>query len=229
MNAQVLHTMTIQVHQSSKIGELMRYTEITLDQMKSLLISGWSEVTGSSATREYVYEKVINEFPKIVIKVYTSISKSCDFSRSKGDDAIRVCAVDLTNKVGWIKTVRVFRVEGWKQNLSRAISKVIFESGKRLQKLNAVMPKVAAVQLVATKIDGLYHPCWTKCDEKEYSTEASDLDVNTNRYRRDICPHCGDQFAKKDLTQVKKDNENEIQYWEFSCPSCKSSLVVFND
>jgi hypothetical protein len=185
--------------------------------MQSLLADDWLEVTGSSATREYVYEKVVNEYPKIVVKVFTSISKSCDFGRSKGQDAIRVCAVDLTNKTGWIKTVRVFRVEGWCRNLTNAITKVTSESKNRL--------KTSTKQ---TK-PNLYNPCWTICDNKEYVTEASTLDANKSTYRRDICPHCGNQYARKDLTTVKKNNENEIESWNFSCPNCKSVLIVFND
>lgn len=217
------------------------YTEISLNEMQQLL-AGWDEVNGSSSTREYVYEKMINEEPKIVIKVYTSISKNNDSSREKGQDAIRVCAVDLTNRRGWIKTVRVLRVNGWRNNLSKAISSVTFQSNKRLTK-NHLAPvtihfasqeknekfKFITETHEPKKPAKLFHPCWTICKEKVYATEASTLDANKEKYRRDTCPHCGGQYKRENLIKTQRDSEQEIQFWEFNCPHCQSNLTVFND
>jgi len=187
---------------------------------------------------------MINESPKIVIKVNTSISKNNDNSRSKGSDAIRVYAVDLTNRRGWIKTIRVFRVNGWRNNLTKAISSVTFQSNKRLGKTNQSQPinrpqptqmknaneKFKFISAVHEKPEPvkLYHPCWTPCSGGSYATEASTLDANRERYRRDTCPHCGKQYSKRDLTRTQR-NDDEIQLWEFKCPHCKSMLTVFND
>lgn len=208
----------------------MTYTEITLNEMKQLL-NGWTEVLGSTSTHEYVYEKMINENPKIVIKVYTSISKNNDNSRDKGQDAIRVCAVELTHRIGWIKTIRVLRVAGWRNNLNKAISSVIFESNKRLVREHLAPVKVHFVSQEKTvpTPKKLFHPCWTVCKDKKYVTEASDLDANSSKYRRDICPHCGGQFSTANLTETKKNDDHELLYWEFDCPHCHSNLTVLND
>jgi len=210
------------------------YTEISLGEMQQVL-ANWDEVNGSSSTREYVYEKMINENPKIVIKVYTSISKNNDSSRDKGQDAIRVCAVDLTNRRGWIKTVRVLRVNGWRNNLLKAISSVTFQSNKRLgtptqiQKPTMTTSNEKFKFINATHEKKLHHPCWTVCDNSSYATEASTLDANKEKYRRDTCPHCGGQYKRENLIKTQRDDEQEIQFWEFKCPHCQSTLTVFND
>jgi len=200
----------------------MHYTEITLNEMQSAL-AGWEEVTGSSSTHEHVYQKVLRSVPNIVVMVYTSISKSNSVGRRKGQDAIRVCAVNLSSRQGWIKTTRVLRVNGWRANLAKAISSVTFQANKRIER------ELGREKSVATTKESQYHPCWTKCEDNEYCTEASDLDANKERYRRDTCPHCGSRFTSKNLMEVKRSDEQEIQFWKFRCPSCRSILIVFND
>jgi hypothetical protein len=103
----------------------MHYTEITRDQMTEFLKTfGFLEVLGSTSTREYVFDYTIvngSIADHIVVRVFSSIHKDTAISRVKGADAIRVCAVNLTKQVGWIRTTKVLRVAGWKDNLYRAI------------------------------------------------------------------------------------------------------------
>lgn len=111
----------------------MKYKEITLVDVKAFLGDAYpnkfTEVNGSAATKEYVFDYSINT--DVVVRVFSSIHKDTALARRKGADAIRVCAVNLTRNRGWISTTRVFRVEGWQNNLHRAINKTVQEATDR--------------------------------------------------------------------------------------------------
>jgi hypothetical protein len=116
----------------------MQYTEITREQMHNFLTQqGLLEVLGMEGTREYVYDYTlvnghIDEL--IVVRVYTSVHKGTRVCRHKGADAIRVCAVNLTKNIGWIRSTKVLRVEGWRDNLYRAIKRTINQATSRYEK-----------------------------------------------------------------------------------------------
>jgi hypothetical protein len=116
----------------------MQYTEITREQMQNFLTQlGLLEVLGMQSTRERVFDfTIVNGHidELIVVRVYTSIHKDTDVCRNKGADAIRVCAVNLTKNIGWIRTTKVLRVEGWRDNLYRAIKRTINQATVRYEK-----------------------------------------------------------------------------------------------
>jgi hypothetical protein len=93
------------------------YTVVTLDQMQDVLKAskGWKQVDCSA--REFVYEWKVPQRNGVVIRVYTSIHKDTSVGRRKGGDAIRVCAVDTNRDRGLVKSRRVHRTQGWRDNL----------------------------------------------------------------------------------------------------------------
>lgn len=111
----------------------------------------------------------------------------------------------------------------WSYYAGSASLKNTFQANKRIER------ELGPDKPVAKDRSTQYHPAWTKCESNEYCTEASDLDANKERYRRDTCPHCGSKYSSKNLMEVKRSEENEIQLWKFRCPSCRSILIVFND
>jgi hypothetical protein len=124
----------------------MKYTTITLPEMTEFLGSNWSPVRDRENNGLISQEHVMCHFltPEIVVKVYTSISKNNNVGRSKGSDAIRVCAIKLTRhpvcssdfSSGWIRSTKVLRVEGWRTNLHRAIINTIRQAQARCERLN---------------------------------------------------------------------------------------------
>ena len=108
-------------------------TNITIAEMRRFLrlSMGWHEVQ-PAGSKEFVFDWTVNQEPTIVLRVYTSIQLSTGLTRAVGSDAIRVCAVDLTNDRGYIKSTRVHRVEGWKDNLQARCKTVLDEARKRL-------------------------------------------------------------------------------------------------
>ena len=202
---------------------MAQYTEITLNELLTLLKEcggrRWREIENAS-TKEYVYEYPLERNSNIVVKLYSSIHLETNVSRSKGADAIRVCAVDIEKKQGWIKTVKVLRVAGWRENLRKAIKKVITDADNRL----GVQPKVQNEMSERKKISQFV---WTKSDNS-YMTESSTLDANKEKLPRNVCPHCEGYYQKKNLVKVNK-IDNEITHWEFKCPNCQTILVIFND
>jgi len=201
----------------------MQYTEITLNEMKSLLNecggNRWREVKNAS-TKERVYEYPLERNENIVVKLYTSIHLETDVSRRKGADAIRICAVNIKQSIGWIKTVKVLRVHGWRDNLRKAIKKVIDKADRRLgYNSKKVSPKVVSRDM------------WTASDNNTFAVEVSTLNANRKTLPRNMCPKCDKYYSKKNLvkTHFTNDIDHELTHWEFKCPHCQSALIIFND
>lgn len=114
----------------------MKYTTVTLDEMNALLntFGVWSEVL-NGRFREHVLDYTLPNFPGVVVRVYSSVHHDTGVGRRKGADAIRVCAVHLAKNIGWIRSTRVLRVEGWRDNLHRAISRTIHQAVDRCEQL----------------------------------------------------------------------------------------------
>jgi hypothetical protein len=197
----------------------MHYTIITLDEMQKTMVTlGFIEATGTPTIREYVYEKIVVENPKIIIKVYTSISKTNNNGRQKGQDAIRICAVNITDRIGWIRTVKVLRVNGWRSNLLNAINRVEKQARNRVQRYLTSHPS--------------RNPSWSDAPDNKFVAKVSVLNVNKNRYPRNICPACGNYFVHKDLVAIQRDeeeNDGKIQKWFYKCSGCRSDLIILNE
>ena len=110
------------------------YTKITLKEMEEVLSSskGWQKRM-TPKSKEYLFVFPLSGHPWIEIQVYSSIGIRGN-SRASGRDAIRVFAVDIGKNCGYIKTIRVLRVEGWRKNLQAAVLSVFNDAQKRLQK-----------------------------------------------------------------------------------------------
>jgi hypothetical protein len=132
----------------------MKYTEVTLNEMTEFLNGfersvQWKQVEGSAGTREYVFDYELPNFPGVVVRVYTSVHKATGIVRRKGADAIRICAVNLTKQLGWIRSTRVLRVEGWRDNLHRAIVRTISQATDRCEKIIRAQAAYKAARLAA--------------------------------------------------------------------------------
>lgn len=103
---------------------MSRYVNIPLPEMQEFLKreKGWRQETQS---REIVFSFPLKDTPQIEIKVYSGIGVDSNQSRACGKDAIRVCAVHIQKHLGWIKSARVYRVEGWRNNLKERVIQVI--------------------------------------------------------------------------------------------------------
>lgn len=108
------------------------YYPVTLAEMQGFLKKekGWTQ---DVQHREVVFNYKLINFPFILIRVYTGIDAGSGNSRGNGNDAIRVCAVNLNNNSGWVKAERVHRVMGWKKNLKARVEKVMSMAKGRLR------------------------------------------------------------------------------------------------
>lgn len=95
---------------------------------------GWK--LNDTQHREIVFDYNIKAAKHILVRVYSGITKESGQSRKVGKDAIRVCAVDLAKSKGFIKSARVYRVEGWRDNLKNRVIEVIQNAEKRLRENN---------------------------------------------------------------------------------------------
>jgi hypothetical protein len=110
----------------------MKYTEITRAEMREVLQpeKGWEE---NQSGYEYVYDHYVPD-TDILIKVLSSVSVNDNKGRRKGKDAIRVYSVVVRGREvvrGLTKPKRVFRVEGWRENLEKAFIEIGNLSKKR--------------------------------------------------------------------------------------------------
>jgi len=110
----------------------MKYTPVTLPEFELVLKAekGWQKI---ESTKETIFVFPLSSRPHIIIKVYSSIGMNHKTCREKGADAIRVCAVNTQTNKGWISTRRVFRVEGWRNNLKNAVMDIYTQAQKRIK------------------------------------------------------------------------------------------------
>jgi hypothetical protein len=111
---------------------MSKYTNIPVQDMRAFLQTGkgWEEEVQG---KEIVFKFNLKNHPWIQIKVFSGILAVGGDSRACGKDAIRVCAVNFKTNSGWIKTSRVYRVEGWKNNLKTRVLQVITDAKNRLK------------------------------------------------------------------------------------------------
>lgn len=110
---------------------MAKYYNISLDEMRDFLKfeKGWvEEIAGNEKTFTFP----LKSYPEIIIKVYSGIRTDTANSRGVGQDAIRVCAVNTRLNCGWIKSERVYRVEGWRNNLQSRVESVIRAAKNRM-------------------------------------------------------------------------------------------------
>tara|TARA_Y100000034_G_scaffold125913_1_gene176360 strand:- start:3484 stop:3867 length:384 start_codon:yes stop_codon:yes gene_type:complete len=110
-----------------------RYVEITLEEMQERLSAdkGWKIV--DEHAHEYIFAFDVPSSPDIQIKVCSSIRKSDEVGRSVGKDAIRVLAILLTDQgtQPLVKTSRVYRTKGWRDNLKNRVVEAITQAKER--------------------------------------------------------------------------------------------------
>lgn len=112
---------------------MSRYVQFGIHDARAFFLRQgdvWEE--GVQGRSEIVFEMPLSD--GIIVRVWTSIHTRSELNAGKGDDAIRVCAVDTRNNRGYISASRVLRVEGWRKNLAARIEYVKGEALKRLRR-----------------------------------------------------------------------------------------------
>jgi predicted ATP-grasp superfamily ATP-dependent carboligase len=101
------------------------FTLVHENEFDTLLKSekGWKKET-SPFTKELVYVCHIPWNDDIVVKVYSSVKQNDSLGRGCGQDAIRVCAVNLKTHKGLRKSRRVNRVPGWQHRLKERVVEI---------------------------------------------------------------------------------------------------------
>jgi len=116
----------------------MRYSRITLEDFDNLLLNSHKGWQRNRCGYEWVYDRVLVDYPNVMIKILSSINIEALGARNKGSDCIRVFAVEIERveqddvkiikvKKGLVKARRVLRVGGWKENLRDAYIDVFNE------------------------------------------------------------------------------------------------------
>ena len=100
------------------------YTQIVLEEMTDVLKAekGWKPY---NSHKEYVYDWSVPGLDGVVVRVYTSVAKGNGQGRRCGGDAIRVCAVNTKTDRGLVKSRRVHRTQGWRDNLRSRVMDTI--------------------------------------------------------------------------------------------------------
>lgn len=124
---------------------MANYTEITLDEMREILreSNGWQQIDPATLIVDRVGEHVFEwPIPKTEtrVKVFTSIDLKTGVTRKVGSDAIRVCVP------GFLKSERVHRVEGWRNNLIARVQDAIKITRERLAERAAKVEAAKAEQ-----------------------------------------------------------------------------------
>ena len=193
----------------------MQFTHISLEEMKNALPS-W-EMTEQHC-HEAIFESRLSKFPYVVIRVFSSISKDTERTRAIGTDAIRICAVNLDTKQGWIRTQKILRVQGWKANLKNAIDNIKKQAIQRCNRESSrSVIRTSRQQQLVSSLWGNREP---------YAAFASTLRAQKER-AANLCPSCDGVYSKKDL--VNTFTNVVIQGWKFKCSHCKKVFIVIGD
>lgn len=102
------------------------YCTVTESEMDTVLKAekGWKK-TYQNGTEELVYTFNPPSRPHLQFKVYSSIKKNTAVSRGCGQDAIRICAVNVVTNKGVRKTGRINRVPNWEIRLQERVTEMI--------------------------------------------------------------------------------------------------------
>ena len=111
---------------------MSRYTAISLPEIKEVLREekGW-RINNLAKGNEFVFEFPLSTRPHIIIRVCSSIKRNNEDCRECGEDAIRVYAFNSIQNKGWIATKRVYRVEGWRNNLTNTVTAIFKQATER--------------------------------------------------------------------------------------------------
>jgi hypothetical protein len=103
------------------------YTQIQVSEITDFF-KKWSRVQNDA--QELVYDYPIRD--GVVVRCATSVHVVRGVSRKKGQDAIRIYAVDIKNNNGYIKSKRVNRTQNWRENIKKKYADILMEAKMRL-------------------------------------------------------------------------------------------------
>lgn len=193
------------------------YCPITKTQMEEALdvSKGWYLIPPRNlpTIKEYVYE-IRSRKNRFAVRIFSSIRVGDTQVRQNGGDSIKVCALllkeDGSIERGLLKSTRVFRVEGWHDNLLKAARKVWRKAVEICEREGFTGPTGFA----AKSAPG---PSWTRVENgfvAEASCAKSDPSVN----------------LVIDKGEPQK-NDGEITHWilTFNFAGQLTTYTVFND
>lgn len=126
--------------------------QITLSEMNEFLRAerGWKLAEIKFHCEEHVYDwSPFADRPWVVVRVYSSVDKHTGVSRKVGGDAIRVCAVNTASDRGLLHSVRVHRVENWRENLRARVIECRDQLAAKIAAMPAPQPKPEPVKHAA--------------------------------------------------------------------------------
>jgi hypothetical protein len=111
---------------------MSNYVIIAREHMRQFLTERFFAAIDLPNIKELVYGKVIAH--NVCLRVYTSIPKDGSISREVGRDAIRLLVMKRLTDGRVIpamkKSKKVYRVEGWRENLQKRIDELTKEYGE---------------------------------------------------------------------------------------------------
>ena len=108
---------------------MAKYVELKEADVRQFFYK-WEVAPSEGHTKELGYQYHLRD--GVYVVVMTSLHLASGVGRKVGKDAIRVFAVDRKNNKGYISTRRVYRVEGWKENLKTAYADIAGQAKNRL-------------------------------------------------------------------------------------------------
>lgn len=113
---------------------MSRHVTISHKEIKDVFQAdkGWREERRGKEFA-YVYDLKDNAGRPTGIRIvaYSSVHADTGKSRGRGQDAIRVCAVDSRTDRGYIKASRVYRTSGWPDRVRSRTIEVIRKARER--------------------------------------------------------------------------------------------------
>jgi len=121
-----------------------------LDFMKSLGMN-FKEVNDDSIN-EYVYDLQSNKHSTLVIRIYTSVSKSKSVTRKYGADTIKLCMLDSKHKVFFGKETPTKRMSNWKDYIKEKIQSLE-------NSIKGVCQKCGGLRVERNSVNGTFIGC----------------------------------------------------------------------
>lgn len=114
--------------------------------------------------KEYAYEHVLNEDPKHILRILSSVDVRSNRSRADGADAIRVKIVDDDGNT-LERTPHTKRIETWESNLRQKVNTLYKEYPDNLREC----PECGSLLAVRSGKNGIFYGCtsYPECQHTE--------------------------------------------------------------
>lgn len=152
---------------SDNSGKKNKAVRISKDEFQLFLkddCPGWWHEVDDPNSGEIVYQMggVRIQHPSLVMRVYTTVSKTSLVSRPKGDDAIRLVLYDTENEQLFSGRKKTLRIKTWKKNLLEKINDMLDDWKTSVEEC----PKCGSVMMLRDGEYGEFYGCtaYPDCD-----------------------------------------------------------------